>query len=106
MNDFDFNLGDMTGSASGLDAFFNEEPSIVTPLAPQSSPLQAPKVASEPAPTKRVKVASLSDLGGFVRIAEDQLINKSTQDLWSLRKSDDGDFYIERMFEDGQPLRG
>lgn len=100
----DFDLSKIQGTASGLDAFFSEEPSVVTPLPKATSPLTAPKVASTPSKGRR-KVASLEDLNGFVRTAENQLINKSTQDLWSLKK-DGGDFYIERLFDDQAPLKG
>lgn len=92
----DFDLGEVQGSSSGLDAFFESDSSLVA-----ATP-QLPKVAKH-----RTRVASLQDLSGFVRTAEDQLVNKATQDLWSLRKDADGSFYIEKLFDDtGLPLKG
>lgn len=84
------------GGATGMDAFFEAEPEIVSPVG------QA-KAASTP---KRVRVSSLQQLDGFVRTASDTLINKATNDLWALRK-DGEQFFIERLFQDdGQPLKG
>lgn len=84
-----------SGGATGLDALFESEPEIVSPTTT--------KVAEA---EKRVKVGSLDQLDGFVRVASDTLINKATNDLWALRKDGDN-FYIERLFEDnGQPLKG
>jgi len=66
---------------------------------------QAPELIS-PFPTGRTKVASLGDLGGFLRKASDTLVHVSSQDLWSLKKEADGSFYIERLFDDnGNPLK-
>lgn len=82
--------------AAGMDAFFQENPQVVSPVG------QAKTAAAKP----RVKVGSLSDLGGFRRVSADTLINKSTNDLWALKK-DGESYYIERLFsDDGQPLKG
>lgn len=54
------------------------------------------------------RVASLGDLSGFLmsKEANDELIHKATQDLWSFRK-DGGQYVIERLFDGGgQPLKG
>lgn len=84
-----------------MDAFFASEPSIVTPTT--SSP-GTPKVAAKKA--GRVKVGSLQQLEGFQRLSAETLVNRSTQDLWAIRKEADG-FYIERLFsDDGTPLKG
>jgi hypothetical protein len=60
---------------------------------------------------KRIRVASLGDLsdflntGGFMRVGNDQLVHKATQDLWSLKRDTEG-FVIERLFDDvGSPLK-
>ncbi len=91
-----FDLGAIEGSSGGLDAFFAAEPQIVSPVG-------TAKTASGPV---RQKLASLEQLQGFHRISSDTLINKSTQDLWALKKQGD-DYYIERLFTDnGQPLKG
>lgn len=91
----DFDLGSLEGSASGLDAFFNDNPAIVSP---------SPLVQKEASQTR---VASLDQLKGFVRTASDTLIHKSTQDLWTLQKDAKGDFYIQRAFDSaGDPVKG
>lgn len=97
MSKYDFRLGSIqTGEATGLDAFFASEPQVVSPVG-------TAKAASKPA---RVKVASLSQLNGFTRVSAETLINKSTNDLWAIRKDGDS-FLIERLFQDdGSPLKG
>lgn len=98
----DFDLGNMQVTNGGLDSFLSDNAELVAP------PTAAPKVAATP-PTRpgRVKVASLAQLSGFVRTAEDTLVHKSDRDLWALRKDRSGEFYIERMFDDqGVPLKG
>lgn len=55
----------------------------------------------------RVRVSSMGDLTDFMKSAGggDELIHKSSKDLWKLSKSGD-DFVIERLFnEDGKPLK-
>ena len=89
MSDFDLSDIQVSG-ASGIDALLEREPEMV--LANKSS---------------RRKVASLSDLQGFVRLSAETLINKSQRDLWSIDKESDGNFYIQRLFNDnGEPLKG
>ena len=85
-----------SASASGMDALFEAEPQIVSPVG----------TAKEASVPKRTRVASLQQLQGFVRVGSDTLINKATNDLWALRKEGDN-FFIERLFQDdGQPLKG
>ena len=92
-----FKLENIELAATGLDAFFEQSPEIVTPPG-------QPKQASEK--PKRVKVGSLSQLQGFVRTSSDTLVHKSTNDLWTLKKDGDA-FFIERLFTDsGTPLKG
>ena len=100
----DFDLGSIEASPSGMDAFFDDSPS--------------PKVAAKGKPTSkkasgrtkkasgRTKVASIEQLGDFVRTGSDTLIHKSDKDLWSLQKDANGEYFIERMFEDGDPVKG
>ena len=86
-----------TGGAAGMDAVFESEPEIVSPVG------QAKVASSGP---QRTKVASLSQLSGFTRVAADTLINRATNDLWAIRKEGE-DFFIERLFQDdGNPLKG
>lgn len=99
MNDFD--LGTMEVSNGGLDSFLGDNSELVTPAN------LMPKVAQERARPERIRVASLAQLSGFVRTAEDTLIHKCERDLWALRKDAGGQFFIERMFdEQGAPLKG
>lgn len=95
----DYNLGEVqTGGGNGMDAFFASEPTIVTPTSGATK-----TAASKP---MRTKVGSLQQLQGFQRISAETLVNRSTQDLWAIRKEADG-FYIERLFnDDGTPLKG
>lgn len=84
---FDLGKFEVTGS-SGIDALFARAPEMVTPRT-------------------RVRVASLQQLDGFIRLSADTLINKSDRDLWSIRKDAEGGMTIERMFDDnGTPLKG
>jgi hypothetical protein len=108
MDNRDFDLGNIQGSASGMDAFFENEPAVVSPHRAQTRPLAPePTVAVKKTAATRTKVGSLDQLNGFVRVAEDQLVHKSNQDLWTLQRDAKGDFYIERMFDaDGGPLKG
>jgi hypothetical protein len=91
-----FKLSSIQSSgAPGMDAFFESEPQIVSPVG-------TTKVAAP----QRVKVSSLQQLGSFQRISSDTLVHKSTNDLWALRK-DGEEYYIERLFQDnGSPLKG
>lgn len=94
----DFKLSDVeSGQATGMDAFFAAEPEIVS-ITGRAKTAAAPK---------RVKVSSLDQLHGFQRVAGDTLVNKATQELWSIAKDGNGDFFVQRLFQDdGQPLKG
>lgn len=91
----DYKLGDIQSGSYGMDAFFQSEPQVITPLGQ--------KVAS--AKPARIKVGSLNQLNGFQRVSAETLVHKSTQDLWSIRR-DGGDFIIERLFQEGPPVKG
>lgn len=93
-----FKLENIESSSSGLDAFFEQEPEVISPYG------QEKKARAKP--PGRVKVSSLNQLQGFVRASADTLVHKSTQDLWALRQDGDA-YYIERLFsETGAPLKG
>lgn len=96
----DFKFGDFQAtSGTGLDAFFESEPSIVSPFGQE-------KTASAPKTSHKVRVASLQQLEGFSRTSAHTLVNKSTRDLWAIQK-DGEEFVIARLFQDdGQPLKG
>lgn len=87
----DFDLGNIEVSgASGLDSMFEREKHILSPQ----------KIG-------RTKVAAIKDLHHFVRLSSDTLIHRSERDLWALKKEGDGNFYIERLFDDyGEPIKG
>ncbi len=92
----DFKFEDMQGGATGMDAFFQNEPTATSPFGQKAAAAKAPA---------RMKVGSLAQLQGFTRTASDQLVHKSTQDLWSIKR-DGGEFVIERLFQDGPPVKG
>ena len=52
------------------------------------------------------RVASLGDLTDFLKVSEETLVHKSTNDLWSVAADGEG-FTITRLFDDeGEPLKG
>lgn len=85
-----FDLGKIeVQGAAGMDAFFAREPQHVTPTG------------------SRIRVASIQQLAGFVRLGAETLIHRSDKDLWAISKDADGSMVIERMFDDnGEPLKG
>lgn len=86
---FDLSQMEVSG-ATGLDALFQREAHILSPHK-----------------TGRTKVASIKDLHSFVRLSSDTLIHRSDRDLWALKKEADGNYFIERLFDDnGQPIKG
>lgn len=97
----DYNLGDIQSGAAGMDAFFASDPTIVTPVS--SKPETTKTAAARP---HRIRVGSLAQLDGFQRVSAETLVNRATQDLWALKKDDKSNFYIERLFDDSQPLKG
>ena len=53
----------------------------------------------------RMTVTAMGDLTDFLKSAGDELIHKSTKDLWKLSKTD-GEYVIERLFDEtGNPLK-
>jgi len=91
----DFDLGKIQSSGAGLDAFFDNEPEVVSPVG-----------TTKPKTSGMTRVGSLQQLQPFHRISAETLVNKATNDLWALRKGDEG-YFIERLFgDDGTPLKG
>jgi hypothetical protein len=89
MKDYDLSAIAMSG-ASGLDALFEREKHILKPAA-----------------YGRRKVASMKDLSAFIRTSAETLVHKSERDLWALKKEADGQYFVERLFDDaGEPLKG
>lgn len=87
-----FDLGKLEVSGStGMDALFEREPGILRPHERSA----------------KVRVASVGQLQHFTRLSAETLIHKSNKDLWTIQKEADGQYYIERLFDDnGQPLKG
>lgn len=54
----------------------------------------------------RIKVASMDDLLGFIRIGTDTLVHKAEKDLWRITEAN-GSVVIERLFDPStnQPIR-
>ena len=64
----------------------------------------APRDAATPE-IGTIRVASLGDLSGFLRLSSDLLVHKSSKDLWSVSKTADG-FTVNRLFDDdGKPIK-
>lgn len=60
----------------------------------------------EPLPDK-IKIASISDLSDFFRIAQDTLVHKAEKDLWRINEDKTGQVVIERLFnpDTKEPIR-
>ncbi len=57
--------------------------------------------------TRRISAASLGDLTDFlIQGSANELIHKATKDLWSLQTAENGDYILNRLFqENGEPLK-
>lgn len=83
----DFDLSEVEASSHGLDSYMGRE---------------EPKVASA---RRMIRVASMTQLQGFVRLSADSLVHLSTKDLWTAKREGD-ELVLERQFDDtGAPLR-
>jgi len=52
-----------------------------------------------------IKVSSLDQLSGFIRVADNFLVNKAKKDLWKIEKGSEGDLLIYRLVDDeGKPV--
>lgn len=81
-------IEDLRFSSSSIDDAFNPPPVRVASNSP------------------RLRIASASQLAGFVRVADDKLVHLSQQDFWKLGKDSEG-FYIERLVDDSEgPIDG
>lgn len=88
----DFDIGSVMIGASGMDSYLSEEDDY------------EPIVEYTDALTQR-KISSMEDLKGFKRIASNTLVRKAERDLWALKQNEEGDWLIERMFDDdGNPI--
>lgn len=94
----DFDMGSVVMKSSGMDSFLGGEEEDVQDIRDL--------VAGSSKEPQSVRIASVDQLAGFTRVANDTLIRKSERDLWSLKQSEEGDWVIERLFdEDGKPLK-
>ena len=86
-----FKIEDFRFTSSSIDDFY-------------SPPVAKHHVAS----AARVRIASASDLKGFVRVASNKLVHISQQDFWKLAKdSETGEYYLERLADDSEgPIKG
>lgn len=101
-----FDVDEFSSPSSGMDQFFEDGDSSSDHNERHATSNVEQKIASSEGSCDRVKVAHPDELDGFVRVSNsDELIRLSEQDLWSLEEDEDGDFYIERLYdEDGDPL--
>jgi len=88
----DFNLDSIEASGgTGIDSFLEAHSESDRPIRKNAS--------------MKVRVASLEQLDSFHRISAETLVHKSTKDLWTVTREDDG-LYIQRLFQDnGAPLK-
>jgi hypothetical protein len=88
----DFNLDSIESSGgTGIDSFLEVHSESDVPMKKNAS--------------TRVKIASLEQLNPFHRISAETLVHKSTKDLWTVTRENDG-LYIQRLFrDDGTPLK-
>jgi len=50
---------------------------------------------------KRTRVASISDLSGYMFLSANKLVHIAQQDFWKLGHDENG-FYVERLVEDNE----
>jgi hypothetical protein len=102
----ELDLSEFSSKSSGIDSFFREGDRDVGPEGEDSTPLDSRIASSDSAGEARVKVAHPDELEGFVRLAEtDTLIRMSEKDLWELEEDEDGEYTIQRLYDDGEPLK-
>jgi hypothetical protein len=82
------NIDDLSFSSNSIDDVFTNR---------QAS---APAAPTNP----RVRVASAIPVG-FVKVADDQLVRISQQDFWRIGFDNEG-YFIERLVDDNDPVKG
>lgn len=100
-DEFDpFDMADVEhDSASGMDAVFQD-------IDYEKASFDKAASAGKKELPDRMKVSSVTQLEGFSRIASDTLVRVSEKDLWALKEDEDGEFTIERLYDDnGNPLK-
>lgn len=62
--------------------------------------------AVKTAVSRAIRAQSLGDLSAFFQRSGSDLIHKATRDLWSLQQTEDGNYRIDRLFqENGEPIK-
>lgn len=94
-------MSQVTQYSTGMDGFLSD-----LPVNPSELDLLYKDRRATPVKAERVRVASVDNLKGFTRIASDTLIRHAEKDLWQIKEGEDGEFIIERLFDDdGNPLK-
>ena len=84
-----FNIDDLSYSSNSIDDVFK-------PV----------RVSSESVSTLgKVRVASVESIPGFLKLADDQLVRISQQDFWRIGFDNEG-YFIERLVDDNDPVKG
>lgn len=109
-SDVDFYSGDSDGASTSMDSIFGEVDSSANSFSIDFSDEHGINDLFAPVrKAKQVQIKNAKDLKekGFIRIANSNyVIQKSTRDLWTLRKDADGKFIVEQLFEDEEePLK-
>lgn len=87
-------ISDVRYSSSSFDDFFAK-----------GTPSPAVRSASSKGPVRH-RVASLRQLAGFHRVADDTLVRVSQKDFWKLGQDGEG-YFIERLVSDDEgPVKG
>lgn len=95
----DFPMDKVTSKNTGVDAFLSDDDE-------KKDVIHGDRTASEKAlRTGSIRVASVSQLDGFTRVSSNTLVRMSEKDLWEIKEDDNGDYVVERLFDDdGNPL--
>lgn len=99
----DFDMSKVSSESTGMDYFLSESDSTSANI----DLFGGRSASTEEVNQGRIRVGSVEQLKGFTRVANsDTLVRMSEQDLWEIKEGDDGEFLIERLFdEDGKPLK-
>lgn len=95
----EFPMDKVSSQNTGVDAFLSDEDE-------ERDVISGDKRASDDDLQKgRIRVASVSQLDGFTRVSSNTLVRMSEKDLWEITEDENGDYVVERLFDDnGNPL--
>lgn len=100
LQDNDYPMDKVSTPCTGVDSFLSQGADSSEPLFSEKG---GSSISSE---DTRVRIASVDQLKGFTRVSSNTLVRMSEKDLWGLKEDEDGEFIIERLFdEDGNPLK-